>query len=108
MVMRAVIQIQWHQYIVSVGDTLLVDQMAEKKEGDSVSLDKVLLLFDEKGEKVSVGTPYVKNASVSLKVLGHQKWKKIKVFKFQGKKRYHRTRGFKPSQTLLSVEKITS
>ena len=103
--MKAVIVLQGHQYIVVEWDTLVGDKMTWK-EGEKVDIDTVLLTFDDDGEKVSVGTPYVKGAVVSTKILKHQKGDKVKVFKFQGKKRYHRTRGFKPSQTVLSIEKI--
>ena len=105
--MKAVIEIQWHQYIVSAWDMLVVDQL-EGKPWDAITLDTVLLVFDEEGKNVSVGTPYVKDVSVSTKLVEHTKWSKIKVVKFQSKKRYHKTRGFTPLKTVLSIEKINA
>ena len=104
--MKAVLEIQWHQYIVSEWDTLLVDQFKRQKEWDSLDLDTVLLTFDDEWNNISLGTHYVEWASVTVKLQKYQKWAKVKVFKFQGKKRYHKTYGFRPSQTLLSIEKI--
>ena len=105
--MKAVIAIQWHQYIIAEWDTLVVDQFEGKKWG-KLEFNEVLLTFDDEGKKVSVWSPYVKGASVSAKIVKHQRGDKVKVFKFQGKKRYHKTRGFKPSQTILSIEKINA
>ena len=104
--MYAVIALQGHQYIDQEGDELVVDQL-EGKEGDSVTIDTVLLAFDEAGKDVKVGAPQVSGASVKAKIVDHKRGKKVKVFKFQGKKRYHKTRGFKPHQTILSIEKIS-
>lgn len=105
--MKAVIAIQGHQYIVAEWDTLVVDQCKWEK-WDILEFDTILLTFDDEGKKVSVWTPYVKGVSVSTKIVEHTKGDKVKVFKFQGKKRYHKTRGFKPSQTVLSIEKINA
>ena len=105
--MKAVIAIQWHQYIVAEWDTLVVDQL-EWKKWEKLNFETVLLVFDDEGKQVFIWTPYVRNTSVSVKIVKHQKWDKVKVFKFQGKKRYHKTRGFKSSQTVLSIEKINA
>jgi len=105
--MKAVVALQGHQYIVAEWDTLVVDQYQWKK-WDVFEFDTVLLVFDDEGKKVSVWSPYVKGASISTKIVEHKKWDKVKVFKFQWKKRYHKTRGFKPSQTVLSIEKINA
>ncbi len=103
--MYAVIAFQWHQYIVKQGDELLVDQL-DAKAGDALTIDTVLLTFDEAGKKVAVGTPVVAKASVQAKVVEHMRWDKIRVVKFHGKKRYKRTKGFTPRKTLLSIDAI--
>ena len=103
--MYAVIAFQWHQYIVKKGDEIVVDRL-DAKAGDAITIDTVLLSFDEKGEKTVVGTPYVDKATVKAKVVDHTKGDKMRVFKFQGKKRYSRTKGFTPQQTVLSIESV--
>lgn len=78
----------------------------DHKTGDKVRLDDVLLCFDDKGEKVQLGAPYLSGASVEAIVVEHAKGDKIRVVKFQGKKRHHTRRGFTPLKTVLAVEKI--
>jgi large subunit ribosomal protein L21 len=103
--MYAVIAIQGHQYIVQEGDQLVVDQLAWKK-WDKVSFDTVVLAFEKDGKTTKVGTPYIDKAWVDAKILEQKKGDKIRVFKFQWKKRYQKTRGFRPCQTVLSIDKI--
>ncbi|MEI7558750.1 MAG: 50S ribosomal protein L21 [bacterium] len=56
-----------------------------------MTIDKVLLVFDEKGEKVILGTPYLPKAKVECVIDKHQKGDKIRIIKFKRKNRYQRT-----------------
>lgn len=103
--MYVVIAFQGHQYIVKQWDELIVDRL-EGEAGDTVAIDTVLLSFDEAGKKVSVWTPHVANTSVTAKIVSQTKGEKIRVFKFQGKKRYHRTKWFTPQKTILSIDSV--
>jgi len=103
--MYAVIELQWHQYIVTKWDNIVVDKI-EWKKWDKISVENVLSVFDEKWENVLVGTPYIKKAKVSLEILETKKWKKIDVLKFKRKNRYKRKIWFRPHETFLEVKKI--
>lgn len=105
--MFAVIELKWHQYIVKQWDEIVVDNMNEELDS-SVVLDKVLTVFDEAGTDVKVGKPYVKGASVSLKVKENVKGKKLHVIKFKRKNRYQRKIWFRAMKTVLLVEEIKS
>ena len=105
--MKVVVALNWHQYIVQQGDQLIIDRM-EGNEGDVVTLDNVLLAFEDDGSTVKVGAPTVAGASVQAKIVEHTRGDKVRVFKFQGKKRYHKTRGFKAHQTVLSIESVSA
>lgn len=102
--MIAVIQISWHQYLVKSGETITVDSM-DKEVWESFSCDTVIATFNEDGSSVMLWSPYV-DAPVVLKVVSHEQWDKMRVIKFQSKKRYQRTIGFRPKLTILSVESI--
>ena len=78
--MYAVIKTGGKQYKVQEGDTIRVEKL-DGKEGDEIKLDSVLMLTD--GEKVTVGTPMVKGASVSATVKAQGRGKKIKIIKFK-------------------------
>lgn len=103
--MYAVIELQWHQYIVNKGDKIVVDKL-EGKKWDKVKADKVLSVFDEKGDKVVVWKPYIEKAKVELEILETKKGRKINVLKFKKKNRYERNFGFRPYQTTLEIKKI--
>ena len=103
--MFAVVDITGFQEIVEKGQVLKV-QHIDVKEGETVKIDKVLLLSD--GTDVSVGKPYVTGASVSLKVLKHGKGDKIVVRKFKRRKRYHKIlRGHRQLFTEVEVTGIS-
>jgi ribosomal protein L21 len=105
--MYAVVDLQGHQYIVSEGAELIVDNV-DKAQGEKLLADKVLALFDEKGAEVKVGTPYVSGAQVELEVGTTQKGEKVRILKFKRKTRYARLKGFRPLQTVLTVKKISA
>lgn len=104
--MFAIVDFQWHQYIVAEGQELVVDKVAEE-EGADVEIAQVLAVFDEKGSTVEIGQPVVKKAKVVAQVVSHQKGKKIRVIKFKNKNRYMRTKGFRPHQTVLKIKSVT-
>ena len=102
--MYAVVAMQWHQYIVKQGDEIVVDRL-DSEEGSKVSFDTILAAFDEDGKTVKVWKPHVK-WSVTASVKEHWRWDKVRVMKFQSKKRYKRTKGFKAHQTILSIDSV--
>jgi large subunit ribosomal protein L21 len=104
--MYAVVELKGHQYIVQEGDTITVDNV-NLAEGEKTIIDTVLLVFDEKAEKVLVGAPYIAKAKVECVVNKNQKGDKMRIVKFKRKNRYQRTIGFRAHQSLLDIKKIT-
>ena len=102
--MYAVIELQWHQYMVKAWDKIVVDRL---EANDKFVVENVIAIFDESGLK-SLWTPYVKGAKVNCKVEMHGKWEKIHVMKFKRKNRYSRKIWFRPYQTTLIIEDIVS
>ena len=88
--MYAVIETGGKQYKVQEGDVLFLEKISSE-EGETVVFDKVLAVSE--GEEFTVGTPTVEGASVTAKVLGHGKGRKIIVFKYKPKKNYRRKQG---------------
>ena len=101
--MLAVIRTKGHQHLVQKGDKISTDFFNNKKEGETISFDEVLLV--EQGGEVHIGQPIVANAKVEGKIIKHFKGEKVKVFKMKPKKRYKKTIGFRP---LLTEVEITS
>jgi len=101
--MYAIVEIAGHQFKVEKDKKLYVHQL-DAQEGDSVDFDKVLLV-DNDG-KIAVGTPTVKGAKVSAKVLAHVKGNKVLVFKKKRRKGYKKLNGHRQRFTQVQIENI--
>ena len=75
-------------------------------EGDTIELDKVLLIAD--GEKVTVGKPVIEGAKVLATSQGEDRSKKIIVFKYKPKVRYRSKTGHRQFYTRLAIDKIVT
>jgi large subunit ribosomal protein L21 len=101
--MIAIIKTGGKQYLVSPGDKIKIEKL-EKKEGESVAFDEVLLV--EKDNKLSLGTPFITGAKVIGKVLAQGKGEKVIIFKYKAKKRYHLKKGHRQFFTQVEITGI--
>ena len=101
--MYAIVNIAGKQYRVGENQKIFVPKM-DAEVGDKVKLDEVLLI--SKDGDVSVGTPLVKGAAVSAKVLDHVKGDKVIVFKKKRRKGYRVKNGHRQPFTQLEITKI--
>jgi len=100
----AVIETGGKQYKVAPGESLDVERLGVA-EGGTVELDRVLLIAD--GEKVVVGKPTIAGAKVVATSKGEVKGKKVTVFRYKSKVRYHKKTGHRQLYTRLTVDKIS-
>ena len=70
----------------------------------TITLDNVLLVKNAMG--TTLGQPYVKDASVSLKVMAHRRGPKVIVYKMRPKKKTRRKNGHRQELTRVMVESI--
>jgi len=101
----AIIESGGKQYKVSPGQTIDVELLGVS-EGNSVDLDKVLLIAD--GKTVTVGRPTVAGARVVATSQGETKGVKLIVFKYKPKVRYHKKTGHRQLYTRLAIEEIVT
>lgn len=101
--MFAVVEIAGQQLRVSQAEQVYIPRL-DAKEGKTVKFDRVILLSDEK--KVTIGTPYVKDASVTAKILGHVKDDKVIVFRKKRRKGFRVRRGHRQQFTQVEITKI--
>jgi large subunit ribosomal protein L21 len=99
----AIIETGGRQYKVNPGETIDVERL-EVAEGNTVELDRVLLIAD--GARVVVGTPTVSGAKVVATAQGEGKGDKIIVFKYKPKVRYRKKTGHRQRYTRLVIDKI--
>lgn len=104
--MFAVVKLKGHQYIVSEDDGIQVDNVNEKDKGEELVVEEVLSVFDEDGENVDLGQPYLQDASVTFTVQNDEKGEKIEWMRFKSGERYKKKYGFRPEKTNLKVKKI--
>jgi len=103
--MLAIIKTGGKQYLVSPGDKIKIEKI-DKEEGKEIVFKEVLLI--ERNRKVEIGSPLVKGAKVTGKVLKQGKGKKIIVFKYKPKKRYKKKKGHRQLFTEVEIVKIES
>jgi len=97
--MYAIVETSGKQYRVAVGETILVDQMAAEV-GSTVTLDRVLMVH---GDAVSVGSPLVAGAAVTVRVVEHVRGEKLRSFKYVRTRRYRRRHGYRHHHTKLEI-----
>jgi len=102
--MYAVIETGGKQYKVQEGDVLFIEKLSVS-EGEQFTFDKVLAV--SKDNELLTGNP-VEGATVTAKVLGHGKGKKIIVFKYKPKKNYRKKQGHRQPYTKVQIEKINA
>ncbi|MGH8120343.1 MAG: 50S ribosomal protein L21 [Gammaproteobacteria bacterium] len=103
--MYAVIKTGGKQYKVKAGDTLKVEKL-ETGAGKTVKLSDILMVVD--GDKVVVGKPFVKGATVSAKVKGHGRGDKVNIVKFRRRKHHRKQMGHRQAYTELSITEINT
>ena len=78
----------------------------EGAEGAEVALSDVLLVAGEGAPRI--GTPIVAGASVTAKIVSHDKDKKILVYKKKRRKGYEKRYGHRQPYTEINITKISS
>ena len=101
--MYAIVEIAGQQFKVEKDKKLFVHQL-EANVGDSVEFEKVLLV-DNDGV-IAVGTPTVKGAKITAKVLEQVQGEKVIVFKKKRRKTYRKKNGHRQHFTQIQVETI--
>lgn len=103
--MIAVIKTGGKQYVVEEGMVLNVEKL-EIEDGKNIDFD-AMLVADEKGSDVKVGTPNT-GAKVTASVVESGKAKKVSVIKYKSKSRYRRNVGHRQPFTKIKIEKISA
>jgi large subunit ribosomal protein L21 len=102
----AVITTGGKQYLVREGQELKVEKL-ELETGATFDLD-ALLVSDEEGAHVTIGTPTISGAKVTVKVLEEGRARKVPVIKYKPKSRYRRNVGHRQPFTKIKIEKIAA
>jgi len=101
--MYAIVDIAGKQFKVMKDQQIFAPKLSGEA-GDKVEFKEVLLV-DNDG-KVKIGTPTVKGAKVSGKIVEHLKGDKVIVFKKKRRKGYKKKNGHRQDYTKLLIEDI--
>lgn len=100
----AVIATGGKQYQVSVGDSILIEKIADLQKGDVVTFDKVLLV--DNGSDTTIGVPYIDGASVTGEVAVVGRAAKVTVIKYKQKSRYFKKNGHRQPYLKVTITGI--
>ena len=103
--MYAIINIAGKQYKVSKGDKINTPSL-DSTPGTNVTFDNILATDD--GKKTTFGNPFVRNTTVTAKVLEHGRTKKLLVYKKKRRKGFECKNTHRQGFTMLAIEKITT
>ena len=101
--MYAVVKTGGKQYRVTAGDYIVVERLTGQN-GEKIELNDILLI-DQDGQ-LTIGEPFVKDASVKATIIDQNRARKIIVFKKKRRKNYRRKQGHRQDQTILHVSEI--
>lgn len=103
--MYAIVKIQGQQFRVEKDRKLFVHRLKEE-EGSTIQIKDILLIDDD--GKVEVGSPTVKGAEITAKILKHLKGDKIHIFKKKRRKGYRKFNGHRQYLSQILIEDIST
>ena len=103
--MYAVFVTGGRQFRAVPGEVIRVEKL-EVEPGSTVTLDQVLMVGD--GDKVTIGAPLVKGASVAATVRGHGRHDKVTIVKFRRRKHHRKQMGHRQHYTEIEITGISA
>ena len=100
----AVIETGGKQYLVKKGSVLDVELLGAEA-GKKVKLSRVLAISD--GKDLTVGTPDVKGAVVTVEVVDNHRGPKLISFKKKRRKGFHKKIGHRQPLAQIKIEDFT-
>ena len=101
----AVIETGGKQYMVSVGDVVLVELLdATLNVGDTVEFDKVLMV--DNGSDTTIGAPYIAGAKVKATFQGEKKGVKLHIVRYKAKSNRDRRIGHRQKYSEVKIESL--
>ncbi len=100
--MFAVIATGGKQYLVKSGCVISIEKL-NANVGDEVTFDAVLLVADEDGKEVTMGSPTIAGKTVKGIVKAQTRKKKVRVVKYKPKVRYKRVHGHRQHVTKVEI-----
>ncbi|MFH1045466.1 MAG: 50S ribosomal protein L21 [Candidatus Omnitrophota bacterium] len=101
--MYAIVAVGNKQYKITENDQIVIERTTAPRT-HKLSLDKVLVMVKDK--KITVGTPYIKDAKVECEVLAQVKGEKKIAYRYRRRKSSQSKKGHRQKCLLLKVKNI--
>ena len=101
--MYAIVNINGTQTKVTPDAVVEVPRL-KGEPGQTLTFDQVMLVAD--GDRITVGKPFVKGATLTAEVVEHFRGVKIRIFKYKRRHDYRRRAGHRSELTRLRVASI--
>ena len=98
--MYAIVKTGGKQFKAAEGETIIVEKL-EGEPGTAFDLTEVIAVLD--GDSTTLGSPFVKGASVQLEIVRQTKAKKINALNYKAKKNERKRWGHRQPETHLRV-----
>lgn len=95
----AVIKLSGSQYKVSEGQVLKVNKLSK--------FEPKVLMASVEGDLL-IGAPYLTNVQIKAEIERQEKGEKVTIRRFKAKSRYHKTKGFRQTLSVVKIVKISS
>lgn len=102
--MYAIIRTGGKQYRVQKNEEIIIERLLGDV-GTKIVFDEVLLI-GENGKTPTIGAPTINGAAVKGEIIDQAKADKLKIVKFQRRKRHLRVNGHRQKQTHLKITDI--
>lgn len=102
--MLAVIKTGGKQYLVREGDEIKVEKVVGEKDAELTF--EVLMLSDEDGGKLQLGTPTLSDVTIQAKIVEQGRGKKVVIIKYKPKVRYRRKTGHRQPYSKVKIAKV--
>lgn len=103
----AVIKTGGKQYVLRPADKIKIEKIDTPVGGEVVFDDILLVSESDKETEIKLGTASLSGYTVKGKVLSEGRGKKLIVYKYKPKKRYHRKRGHRQQYTEVEITEIS-
>ncbi len=101
--MYAIVKTGGKQYRAEKDETFLVDKLVGEA-GSKLDLAEVVMVCD--GDKIAIGSPFVKGASVKAEIVRQVKAKKIDGFNYKAKKNERKRWGHRAEMTEIRITDV--
>jgi len=101
--MYAIVKTGGKQFKAAKDDVLIVEKL-EGEPGTPIEFSEVLMLVD--GETSTIGSPFIKGATVLGEIVRQSKSKKIEAFNYKAKKNERKRWGHRQPQTHIKITEV--